>query len=147
VVVRRVKKVRKFRGHRSYGYGSHKKARGGGNRGGRGMAGRHKHKWSYVVKYEPDYFGKRGFKIPQAIQKDIKAINLKELDERAEQLLEEKIAVKEDDKIKINVLKLGCEKVLGSGKLSRPLIVEAKYFSEQAVKKLEKSGGKAVKVE
>jgi large subunit ribosomal protein L15 len=147
MVVRKTKKVRKFRGHRSYGYGSHKKARGAGNRGGRGMAGLHKHKWSYTVKYAPEHFGKRGFKIPQAAQKEVKSINLMELDQRAEQLLKEKIAEKDGDKIKINVMKLGCEKVLGSGKLSKPLIVEAKYFSEQAVKKLEESGGKAVKVE
>jgi large subunit ribosomal protein L15 len=147
MVVRRIKKVRRQRGQRSYGYGSHKKARGGGNRGGRGQAGMHKHKWSYTVKYDPDHFGKKGFKIPQAIQKEIRTINLKDLDKKAEQLLKEKVAVKEDDKIRINVLKLGCEKVLGSGKLSKPLIVEAKYFSKQAVKKLEESGGKAVKVE
>jgi len=146
MVVSRKKRVRKFRGHRSYGKGSHKKARGAGNRGGRGMAGLHKHKWSWTIKYEPDHFGKKGFKIPQAIQREIKSINLKDLDQRAEQLLKEKIAVKEDDKIKINVMKLGCEKVLGSGKLKNPLIVEAKYFSKQAMKKLEESGGKAVKV-
>jgi large subunit ribosomal protein L15 len=39
------KKHRRFRGRRTY-HGSHKKARGGGSRGGRGQAGLHKHKWS-----------------------------------------------------------------------------------------------------
>jgi large subunit ribosomal protein L15 len=142
MVVRREKKVRKFRGHRTYGYGSHKKHRGKGSRGGRGFAGMHKHKWSYTVKYAPDHFGKRGFKRP--FTKEIKAINVEELEKMSESLLEKKLAEKENDKIKINVLKLGYEKVLGSGKITKPLIVEAKFFSKKAVRKIEEAGGKAV---
>jgi len=146
MVVRKKKKVRKFRGQRSYGWGSHKKHRGKGSRGGRGLAGLHKHKWSYTVKYAPEHFGKTGFKRPVAIVRKVKTINLKELDQLAEKLLKEKIAEKEEDRIKINVLKLGYEKVLGSGKLTKPLIVEAKFFSKQAIKKIEKAKGKAVKI-
>jgi len=146
MTVRREKKYRKFRGHRTYGRGSHKKARGAGNRGGRGMAGLHKHKWSYTVKYDPEHFGKTGFKRPSAAVKEIKAINLKDLDRRAEQLLKEKVAQKEEDKIKINVLNLGYQKVLGSGRLTKPLIIEAKIFSKSAIKKIEKVGGKAIKI-
>lgn len=146
MVVRREKKFKKFRGHRTYGTGSHKKARGAGNRGGRGQAGLHKHKWSYIVKYEPDHFGKRGFKLPASVVREVKSINIKELDQIAERLLKEKIAEKQDDKIKINVMKMGYDKVLGSGRISQPLIVEAKYFSKGAIKKLEEAKGKAVKV-
>lgn len=146
MTVRREKKFRKFRGNRSYGRGSHKKARGAGNRGGRGMAGLHKHKWSYTVKYDPDHFGKHGFQRPVTAVKEVKAINLKDLDRIAEKLLKEKIATKEEDKIKINAMKLGYEKILGSGQLNQPLIIEAKIFSKSAIKKLEKSGGKAIKV-
>jgi large subunit ribosomal protein L15 len=61
-------------------------------------------------------------------------------------LLKEKLASKEDDKIKINVMKLGFEKVLGGGKIYQPLIIEAKLFSKSAIKKLEEAGGKAIKV-
>jgi len=147
MTTRREKKVRKFRGHRSYGTGSHKKARGAGNRGGRGKAGLHKYKWSLAVLNKERFFGKRGFKRPQSTVKDIQSINLKELDVRAEKLLKEKLATKEDDKIKINIMKLGFEKVLGGGKISQPLIVEAKLFSKSAIKKLEQSGGKAIKIE
>jgi large subunit ribosomal protein L15 len=134
MVVRREKKHRKFRGRRTY-HGSHKKARGGGSRGGRGKAGLHKHKWSYVVKYEPEHFGKIGFKPPR--KKEVGCINLKELD---------KIA-KERNLDKLNVLELGYEKVLGEGKLSKPLTIEAKFFSKQALRKIEEAGGKAVKIE
>lgn len=133
MVVRRKKKRR--RGERTY-HGSHKKRRGGGSRGGRGKAGMHKHKWSYAVKYEPERFGKRGFKRPPAAVKKVKTINLKDLDRLAEQV----------GKKEINLSELGYDKLLGTGKLSKPLIVEAKYFSKSAIKKLEKAGGKAVKI-
>ena len=129
------KKHRRFRGRRTY-HGCHKKARGGGSRGGRGQAGLHKHKWSYTIKYDPEHFGKTGFKRPQAVLKKIRSINLKHLD---------KIA-REKNLDKINVLELGYGKVLGTGKLTRPLTVEAKFFSKYAIKKLEKAGGKAVKI-
>jgi large subunit ribosomal protein L15 len=133
MVVRREKKHRKFRGRRTY-HGSHKKARGGGSRGGRGKAGLHKHKWSYVVKYEPEHFGKKGF--TPLMTKKVKSINLKKLDEIA----------RENNLDKVNVLELGYEKVLGEGKLSKPLTIEAKFFSKQALKKIEEAGGKAIKL-
>jgi len=134
MVVRKKKKVRKMRGTRSYGYGSHKKHRGGGSRGGRGKAGMHKHKWSYVVKYEPDHFGKRGFKRPVAATKKVKAINVSGL---------EKLAVAAGKK-KINLAELGYDKVLGSGKISTALKVSAGSFSKGAVEKIEAAGGKVI---
>jgi len=87
------------------------------------------------VKYEPEHFGKIGFKPPR--KKEVGCINLKELD---------KIA-KERNLDKLNVLELGYEKVLGEGKLSKPLTIEAKFFSKQALRKIEEAGGKAVKIE
>ncbi|MBI4010312.1 MAG: 50S ribosomal protein L15 [Candidatus Aenigmarchaeota archaeon] len=141
MVVRKEKKHR--RGERSY-HGSHKKWRGGGSRGGRGQAGRHKHKWSYVVKYEPDHFGKHGFKIPQNIAEDVKIINIEDLNRIMENLLQKNLAVKEGNSIKINLKKIGYDKLLGSGVLKQSLIVESKYFSKSAIKKLESAGGKAV---
>jgi large subunit ribosomal protein L15 len=68
--------------------------------------------------------------------KKVKAINLNELDKLA----------KEKNLGSINVLELGYEKVLGRGRLSKPLEVEAKFFSKQAMRKIEESGGKAVKL-
>ncbi len=131
MVVRKQKKRR--RGERTY-HGSHKKWRGGGSRGGRGRAGAHKHKWSYVVKYEPERFGKHGFKRPVGAVKKIRAINLRDI---------EKIANAENKK-EINIKDFGFEKVLGSGKLSGPIVVKAESFSKSAVRKIEQAGGKAV---
>ena len=144
MVVRRKKKHLKFRGHRHQGYGSHKKHRGGGSQGGKGRAGLHKHKWSYVVKYEPEAFGKFGFKRPQATFREISSINVRQLDEQAERLLNEKLAAKEGEAIKIDVAKIGFDKVLGSGRITKKLIVEAKSFSEDAKKKIEEAGGQAI---
>lgn len=139
MVVRKEGKRR--RGERSY-HGSHKKWRGSGSRGGTGEAGFHKHKWSYTVKYDPEHFGKMGFKPPASIK--IRAINLKDLDKMTEKLLEQKLAEKDGDKIKIDLGKIGYDKLLGSGKVTKPMMVEAEYFSKQAIKKLEDAGGKAV---
>jgi len=135
MVVRKERKHRKFRGYRTH-HGSHKKSRGGGSRGGRGLAGMHKYKWSYTLKYDPEHYGKKGFKRPLAVAKKVKAINLSELDKLA----------KKTGKEKINLKELGYDKVLGSGKITKPLVVEAKSFSKKAIKKLEEAKGKAVKV-
>lgn len=52
------------------------------------MAGSHKHLWTWIVKYKPDHFGKRGFKRPKAVTREVKSINLKEIDEKLDELLE-----------------------------------------------------------
>ena len=130
MVVNKDKKSRKFRGKRSQGYGSHKKHRGGGSRGGRGKAGAHKHKWSHTVKFEKDRFGKRGFKNP--VKENIKSININVLGKLAA------------GKRKINLSELGYKKVLGSGKLNVALEVTADMFSKKAIEKIENAGGKVV---
>lgn len=132
MVVRKNKKVLKFRGKRSYGYGSHKKHRGGGSRGGRGKAGMHKHKWSYTVKYDPDHFGKKGFKRPYAEYKRHVPINLRQLEIIA------------NGKKNIDVKEFGYTKVLGNGKLSSAMEITARAFSKKAIEKIEAAGGKAV---
>ena len=58
----------------------------------------------------------------------------------------EKKVVKEQDGIKIKLSDLGYDKLLGSGKVNHPLIIEAKYFSKNAIKKLEEAKGKAIVV-
>ena len=90
MVVTRRKKILKKRGHRTAGYGSSKKHRGGGSRGGRGLAGLHKHKRMTAIKYMPDHYGKSGFKRPKKSIKKINAINLKDLDLKIDILLKEK---------------------------------------------------------
>jgi large subunit ribosomal protein L15 len=143
MVVRRIKKLKKRRG-RNTGFGSHKKHRGAGSRGGRGLAGLHKHKRMRAIKFMPDHFGKIGLKRPIKVIKEVKAINLKDLDSTVEKLLKDKRIKQDKEGIKVNLTELGYDKLLGSGQVKHKLIVEAKYFSKNAAKKLEDVKGKAI---
>lgn len=144
MVVRKRRKVRTQRGTRTYGRGCSKRGRGSGERGGTGLSGGHKQKWSYILKYMPEHFGKHGFTRPPSVQREVKAINVGELDERLEELLQLGIAKKENEKFAVDVGKLGFEKVLGGGRVTHPLEVMAKEFVESAKRKLEEAGGKAI---
>ncbi|MFQ6129591.1 MAG: uL15m family ribosomal protein [Candidatus Hadarchaeaceae archaeon] len=143
-MVRKRRKVRKQRGTRTYGRGCSKRGRGGGEKGGRGLSGGHKQKWPHLLKYMPDHFGKHGFTRPLAVRKEISAINVGELDERLDELLRQGIAKREEERIVVDVRKLGFERVLGRGHVTHPLEVIAKEFVESAKRKLEEAGGKAI---
>jgi large subunit ribosomal protein L15 len=131
------KRVKKMRGSKTHGWGSKKKHRGGGSRGGKGKAGLMKHKKSWMIKYEPDHFGKIGFKVPVHAKKEIKAITLRDID-----VLAKKSNLKE-----INVTEFGFQKVISSGKITQPLKIKAKYFVEKAKEKISKAGGEAIVIQ
>lgn len=126
------RKIVRQRGKRWHGYGAKKKHRGAGSRGGRGKAGWLKHKKSFMLKYYPDHFGRRGFKIPIKAKKTENAITLGQINEIASKKNMDKINVKE----------FGFQKVLGSGKLSRQLTIISKKITEKAKNKIDKVGGK-----
>ncbi len=134
MVVRRESKSRKLRGRKTHGYGSKKKHRGAGSRGGKGQSGMMKHKKSFMLKYDPQHFGKIGFKIPPAAKKTENAINLRNID----------ILARKINKTEINLSELGFDKVLSTGKLTQPLTVKAKKFVEKAKEKIVEAGGKVI---
>ncbi len=135
------KRSRKYRGSRTYGWGAGKKHRGKGNVGGKGFAWC-KHMWIYTLKYEPDHFGKHGF---HSLELEIPSvINAGDLDEMAETLVERGIAKKEGDKILIDASKLKVGKILGGGKVTRPLVINADGCSEPAKRKIEEAGGQVI---
>jgi len=140
-MAKRRKKVRKMRGSRTHGYGRVSQHRKSGRRGGFGKAGRHKHFWSYIVKYEPDYFGKHGFHRPFTVVKTYTNINVGELDQIAEKLLSEKRAKKVKDRVSINLSELGIDKLLGTGKVTHKFDLTVKYATPTAIKKIESAGG------
>ncbi|MDI6702385.1 uL15m family ribosomal protein [Methanothermobacter wolfeii] len=146
-MIRKRRKITRMRGSRTVGGGCSKKRRGAGHRGGRGQAGGHKHHWSWIVKYDPKHFGKYGFKRPQKLIKRPETVNLAYLDEKIPELLESGVAVEENGMIVIDVTELGFEKVLGSGRLTRPVHVKAYEFSESAAEKIEEAGGMAEIIE
>lgn len=130
-----------MRGSRTHGYGRVGQHRKSGQRGGRGKTGRHKHLWTYVVKYEPDYFGKHGFHRPKAVQRVITTINVGELDELVDLLISKGYAEKARDLIKIDLRKLGIKKLLGNGTVTHKLHVITNLATEKAISKIESAGG------
>jgi len=126
------------------GRGSAKRGRGSGEKGGKGLSGGHKQKWPHILKYMPEHFGKHGFVRPPEVSEEISSINVGELDERLDELVQQGIAKQVENKFVVDVRKLGFEKVLGGGRVTHPLEVTAGKFSEQAKRKLEEAGGKAV---
>jgi large subunit ribosomal protein L15 len=131
----KLRKIRKKRGSRTVGYGRVGQHRKSGSKGER-KAGRHKHLWSYVLRYEPDYFGKRGFTSPKSLKQKEKVINLGKLDELAK-----KASEKKDEKIFVDLESLGYTKLLGTGKVTKPLIVKVASCSKSAAEKIKEAGG------
>jgi large subunit ribosomal protein L15 len=126
----KLRKIRKFRGSRTQGYGRIGQHRDSGSKGNR-KVGRHKHLWSKVVTSEPDYFGKSGFHSPQAIHRVEKTINLQKLDQMS--------TGKE-----INLTELGYTKLLGTGKITKALTIQVAAASKSAAEKVAEAGGKLI---
>ncbi len=147
MVVRREKKSRKMHGYRTRGYGNVGQHRRSGSRGGVGAAGMHKHRWSWVIKYFPDWFGKHGF-TPRGPEHTpiVETINVGRLNEIALDLLRRGEAVKEGDLVVVDTNRMGIAKVLGGGKVTIPMKVVAYSVSERAKQKIEAAGGKVVLV-
>jgi large subunit ribosomal protein L15 len=135
------RKIRKKRGSRTCGYGNTQKHRGAGSRGGRGMAGSKKHKWSYVSKYMPGYFGSKGFKRPESVIKKIKAINVGEVEGILERLINEKTVRLKNKRYPLDLRGMGYDKLLGSGRISHPTAIAVDSYSKLALKKVEDAGG------
>ena len=136
----RLKKTRKLRGSRTCGYGRVGQHRKSGGRGGKGKAGLKKHKWTWVVKYAPDYFGKDGFKPPTSVLIK-KWINVGQLNEIYDKLLKENKIEQKDDKVLIDLIKLGYDRLLGNGEVKSTYHIITKSFTKIAKAKIEKAGG------
>ena len=125
------RKTRKMRGSRTHGYGRIGQHRDAGSKGQR-KVGRHKHLWSYVTTYEPDYFGKKGFTSPQSLKRKEKTINIAQLSA---------LSV-EKNTAHIDLTSMGYTKLLGTGKITKPLIITVVACSKTAEEKIKKAGGK-----
>jgi large subunit ribosomal protein L15 len=133
------RKTRKMRGSRTHGYGRIGQHRDAGSRGHR-KVGRHKHLWSYVTAHEPDYFGKKGFTSPKSLKRREKIINIAKLDK----ISQTSPAEKEKGKLHIDLTSLGYTKLLGTGKITKPLIVNVPSCSKTAAEKIKKAGGQVL---
>ncbi len=134
-----LRKIRKKRGSRTQGYGRVGQHRKSGSRGER-KPGRHKHLWSWVLRYDPDYFGKIGFKSVLAQKKE--TVNLKDLEEIALNLSQKKES--KGAKISVDLTALGYDKLLGEGKITMPISVKVSSSSRIAIRKIEEAGGEVL---
>jgi len=107
--------------------------------------GRHKHLWTYTIKYEPDYFGRRGFTSPRSLKQKINVINVGKLSELVEKLDAQKQLEKKDGKTFLDLEKLGYQKLLATGTIDKPILVKVQAWSESAAKKIEEAGGQILK--
>ncbi len=133
----KLRKIRKTRGSRTQGYGRIGQHRDAGSKGQR-KVGRHKHLWSYVTAYEPGYFGKHGFTSPQSLKLKERTLNLEKLQELSQAL------PLEEGKSRVDLTRLGYTKLLGSGQITKPIIVTIASFSKTAAEKIKEAGGEIV---
>ena len=136
--------TRKFRGSRTHGFGRVGQHRKAGQRGGKGKAGLHKGGWTWIKKYDKNHFGKYGFQRPSRIVPENRPLNLNQIESLIDNLLAQKIAKKDGKQISVNLMDLGITKVLGSGKIARPVAITAPRFSKLAIQKIEAAGGSAI---
>ena len=121
--------------------GKHRK-----QRGGRGNAGGLTHMRTWFATYHPDYFGKKGILVYHYKKNKnyCSAINVEGLWNLVGKEVQEKYKdAKVGDKVPvIDCLKHGIFKVLGKGNMPKQAcIVRARYFSEEAQKKIQAAGG------
>ena len=137
MVVNKRKKFSRQRGHHTHGWGSKKKHRGAGNRGGRGMAGTGKRGDALKTLYWKDkkYFGKHGFK-KKGVKKEVKVINIGDIEENLNRFLEKGDA--------IDLGGFGYNKLLGKGRIRSKLKIKVDSASSKAVEKIKKAGGEVV---
>lgn len=147
MTIKKRKKNSRQRGSHTHGWGSMKKHRGSGNKGGFGMAGTGKRadqkKPTILNEYGNSYYGKSGFNRPQKIIKTIRSINLDDLQSKLKKFITRKLITKDNEVYLIDAKKLGYEKILARGNLRVKMNIKAKTFSKLALKKIKDAGGTA----
>ncbi len=136
-------RTKRLRGYRTHGRGR-KAGRGKGKRGGRGQAGLQKHRFKWIVKYDPDHFGRRGFKRHKSLRRPGRTLNLDELQATIASLVDRGIAKPTDGGFEVDLAAAGIEKLLGRGNVKVPLKVIVPSATLKAVEKVEEAGGTVV---
>ncbi len=139
-IAKRTKNSRQ-RGSTSHGWGSMKKHRGAGSRGGRGRAGSGKRgdqkKPSYWKTETP---GKHGFH-SKSRAPTINSINISTIVDSLPTWEAKGLAKKSGDVFEVNLGKCGYNKLLANGKATLKLKLVVDFASKSAVKKLSEAGG------
>jgi len=107
------------------------------------MAGSHKHKYTWILKYDPNYFGKRGFRRPN--QSKAKVISLRGLSQLAEKLKQAGEATYIEDRLLVDLAKLGYTRLIGSGRVDSKLFVVSEAWTKGSEQKIAEAEGRIVK--
>ena len=93
---------------------------------------------------DPDWeIGKKGFKRPQKVVRRniVNTMNVKDLDLQLDEYLEEDVANKSGKTYSIDLTDLDIQKLLGRGKITKPVNIKVQKASKSAVRKVEEAGG------
>jgi len=142
MTVRRRKRVRRFRGTRTHGWGIVRTHRGSGMRGGVGKASPKSHHWIQTIKGLRPPIGKKGFVPPPKIKGKATIINVSHLEAMLPVLIKEGTAIKKGNIYQIDLTEMGYMKLLAQGSIDTPVNITIDNASERAVKKIETAGGK-----
>jgi len=138
MAVNKRKKNTRMRAKTTHGYGSMKKNRGAGNRGGRGLAGTGKRadqkKPTILKLYGLAYFGKHGFKNQRRVGKTRKILNISQVNKELNK--------KEGNFYVFDASKY--DRILGTGDVKEKIKITCKSFSKLALDKIKKAGGEAI---
>ena len=142
------KRVKKIRGTRTCGGGSHKKRRGKGSKGGSGNAGAYAHHFVRSLKQGMKK-GKQGSARHSSSKTYDAIMNVGELAEKLEELIKTGKAEERGDAVFLDATQLGIRKILGRGELrGKPkLIVRVNEISGIAKEKIEEAGGRIEMIE
>ena len=128
----------------SHGHGSSKKNRGAGSRGGRGKAGRGKKaKHEKMHENGVHQLGEKGF----TGTSEQNAINLRDIDQKIQHFEEQGLAEETENGYVFHAEEAGYDKILGKGKLTQDIEIEAEKFSSTAENKLQEGKGQATKTD
>jgi len=141
-----VRRTRKMRGSRTHGRGK-KHGRGHGDRGGTGNAGLHKHKFKWMLIYDPDHFGVHGFVRHHDGLGQTFSINVEDVEGRLEAFVAQGFAAKAGEGYEIDLGKAGFAKLLGGGRTTVPLKITVAAATEAAKAKVAAAGGEVTTTE
>lgn len=138
MVVRKKKKVVKYRGSKTHGGGSMKKRRGAGHRGGRGRAGSGKRGDAKKPRYWKEKASK-GFTSKRSWTPT--TINVGHLNSMAERLVVNGKMQYAAGGYTIDLATLKIERLLGGGIVDKKLMITVLQATPKAVDKVKKAGG------
>ena len=143
-MIRRKSRITKKRGTRTCGWGTGKKHRGKGSRAGCGHGGvgkRGGQKKTYYNAHHIRIIGKIGFK-NRIHQAKARVISIKNLDQRINNWVSQKLAEKKNDVYHIDLSKVKYDKIVSGGETAKKFEIVCNAIALAAREKIEAAGGK-----